>query len=103
MIPGPEVARAIEEFRYDHQYCGRREDTRHHDQTPSEQTSFAKDVRALVSVIEELGNQFEEESKDMAVLDTKEIAALAAAETVRNVKKIGKSSSRHSQRMTKLP
>ena len=44
MITGPEAARAIEEL-------GRREDTRHHDQTPSVQTSFTKDVRALVSVI----------------------------------------------------
>ena len=53
------------------------------------QTSFTNDVRALVRGIEELGNPFEEESMDMAVLDTKAIAGLAAAETVRNVKKIG--------------
>ena len=89
MIAGPEVARAIEEFRDGHQHCGRREDTRHHDQTPSVQTSFTKDVRALVSVIEELGNPFEEESMYLIVLDTKEIAGPAAVETVRNVKKIG--------------
>ena len=53
------------------------------------QTSFTKDVRALVSVIEELGNPFEEERMDLIVLDTKEIAGPAAVETVRNVKKIG--------------
>ena len=53
------------------------------------QTSFTKDVRALVSVIEEFGNPFEEESMDLIVLDTKEIAGPAAVETVRNVKKIG--------------
>ena len=35
MIAGPEVARAIEEFRDGHQHWGRREDTRHHDKTPS--------------------------------------------------------------------
>ena len=45
--------------------------------------------RALFSVIEELGNPFEEESMDLIVLDTKEIAGPAAVETVRNVKKIG--------------
>ena len=89
MIAGPEVARAIEEFQDGRQHWGRREDTRHHDQTPSVQTSFAKDVRALVSVIEELGNPFEEESMDLVVLDTKEIAGPAAVENVRNVKKIG--------------
>ena len=53
------------------------------------QTSFTKDVRALVSVTEELGNTFEEESVDLIVLDRKEIAGPAAVETVRNVKKIG--------------
>ena len=52
MIAGPEVARAIEEFRNGHQHWGRREDTCHHDQTPSVHTSFAKDVRALVRGIE---------------------------------------------------
>ena len=47
-------------------YCGGKVDTRHHDQTPSVQTAFAKDidVRSLVSVIEDLGNPFEEESND---------------------------------------
>ena len=89
MIAGPEVARAIEEFRDGHQHWGRREDTRHHGHTPIVQTSFTKDVRALVSVIEELGNPFEEESMDLVVLDTKEIAGPAAVETVRNMKKIG--------------
>ena len=89
MIAGPEVARAIEEFRDGHQHWGRREDKRHHDQTPSVQTSFINDVRALVRVIEELGNPSEEESMAMIVLDTKESAGPAAVETVRNVKKIG--------------
>ena len=73
MIAGQEVARAIEEFRDGHQHWGTREDTRHHDQTPNVQTSFTKDVRALVSVIEDLGIPFEEESMDLIVLDTKEI------------------------------
>ena len=76
MIAGPEVARAIEEFRDGHEHWGRREDTRHHDQTPNVQTAFTNDVRALVSVIEELGNPFEEGSMDLIVLDTKEIAVL---------------------------
>ena len=89
MIAGPEVARVIEEFRDGHLHRGRREDTRHHDHTPIVQTSFAQDVRALVRGIEELGNTFEEESMDMVVLDIKEIAGLAAAETVRNVTNIG--------------
>lgn len=53
------------------------------------QISFAKDVRSLVSVIEQLGNSFEEESMDLIVLDTKKIAGPVAVDAVRNVKKIG--------------
>ncbi|KAG7171269.1 hypothetical protein Hamer_G013721 [Homarus americanus] len=63
--------------------------THHHDQIPSVQTSFIKDVHSLVSVIEELGNPFEEESLDLVALHTKEIASPSAAETVRNAKSIG--------------
>ncbi len=44
-------------------------DTRHHEQTPSVQATFAKDVRSLVRVIDDL----EESSTDLLVLDTKEI------------------------------
>lgn len=42
-----------------------------HDQTPSVQTSFAMDVRALVSVMEELGNAFKKESMDLIIIHTK--------------------------------
>ena len=44
---------------------GTQEWTRHHDQAASVQISFAKDDRSLVTVIEELGNPFEEESQDL--------------------------------------
>ena len=64
-----------------------RVDTHHHDQAASVQISFAKDVHSLVTVIEELGNPFEEESQDLLVLD--EIADPTVVETVRSVKRIG--------------
>ena len=90
MVAGPEVAKVIEEFQ-DRNQCWRRQtaDTRHHDQTPSVQASFVKDVRSLVGVIEEMSNVFEEESQDLVILDTKDIAGPAAVETVMNAKKIG--------------
>ena len=89
MIAGPEVARVIEEFQYEHQHWGRRADTCHHDQTASVQASFVKDVLSLVNVFEDLGNPFQEESTDLLVLDNKEIADPAAVETVQNVRRIG--------------
>ena len=48
-----------------------------------------KDVCSLVGVIEEMGNPFEEESQDLVILDTKNIAGPAAVETVMNAKRIG--------------
>ena len=42
------------------------------------QTLFTKDVCSIVSVIEELGNPFEEEDMDLVVLDAKEMADLSA-------------------------
>jgi hypothetical protein len=89
MVAGPEVARVIQEFHDEQHYRKRQADTRHHDQTPSVQASFAKDVCSLVCVINDLGNPFEELSTDLLVLDTKEIADHAAVETVQNVKRIG--------------
>ncbi|KAG1712189.1 Conserved oligomeric Golgi complex subunit 6 [Nymphon striatum] len=71
MVAGPEVARVIEEFQDVGQHCRQKKaDTRHYDQTPSVQTSFVKDVRSLVDVIEEMGNPFEEESQDVVKLST---------------------------------
>ena len=89
MIAGPEVARIIEEFHDEHHHCGGKINTNHHDQTPSVQTSFAKDVYSLVSVMEEFGNPFEEESTDVLVIDSKEIADPATVETIQNVQRIG--------------
>ena len=60
-----------------------------HDQTASVQRAFARDVRSLVTVIQELGNPFEEMSQDMLVLDTKEIASPSVVKTVNTAEQIG--------------
>ena len=62
MIAGSEVARMIEEFYDEQNPYENKVNIDDHDQTPSVQTSFAKDVCSIVSVMEDLGNPFEEES-----------------------------------------
>ena len=89
MVAGPEVARVIVEFEDFNMHPRNQEETRHHEETPSVQNTFARDLRSLVVVIEELGNPFEEDSQDLLVLDTKEIADSAVIETFRNAKQIG--------------
>ena len=68
------MARVIEEFHDQQHHCGGKVYTCHHDQTPSVQTAFAKDVHSLVNLIDDLGNPFEEKSIDLLVLDSKEIS-----------------------------
>ena len=64
-------------------------DIGHHDQAPTVQATFGKDVLSLINVIEDLGNPFEEESTNLLVLDSKEIADHAAVEMVKNIRRIG--------------
>ena len=89
MVAGPEVARVIVEFEDFNMHPRNQEETRHHEETPSVHNTFARAVRSLVAAIEELGNPLEEDSQDLLVLDTKEIADPAVIETVRNAKQIG--------------
>ena len=63
--------------------------TLHHDQIPSVQSAYARDVRSLVSVFENLGNPFLEESTSLLVLDSKEIGDQSAVVNVRSAQKIG--------------
>ena len=57
MIAGPEVARVIGEFERSGMQGNRKVDTLPHDQTASVQTSFGRDVRSLLAVMEEFGNR----------------------------------------------
>ncbi|GFN81179.1 hypothetical protein PoB_000768500 [Plakobranchus ocellatus] len=95
MVAGPELARIIEEFKVN---CldggtGKASTTnlKHHDHehTASAQVKFSKEVGALVQVFEEMGNPFMEESEDLLVLDSRDIADLAIVQSVRSIEKTG--------------
>ena len=72
LIAGPEIARVVNEFETTF-LSHKADDVHHHKQVPSIQTAFAKDVRNMLSVMDELGNPFLEDSKDLIALDTKDI------------------------------
>lgn len=72
MVAGPEVGRMVNEFEA-LQSCDQITDHRHHEQHLGVQTSFLKEVKSLVAVIEEMGNPFFEQSQDLLVLDTRDI------------------------------
>ena len=86
MVAGPELCRMVEEFVTD---TSRKESTKHHEQTPSAQASFANEVTSLVSTINEMGNPFTEDNGDLLTLDTKVIMNSDVVNTVKNVRALG--------------
>ncbi|CAG2195184.1 unnamed protein product [Mytilus edulis] len=66
------------------------EDEHHHENKTSVQKSFLKDIWSMVEVMNELGNPFMEDSQDLLVLDTKDIAPTSVVDTIRKIEKIGK-------------
>ena len=71
MVSGSEMTRIIEEFedsieKKQNAYCSYQEQKKH-----DVQMAFAKNVQALTSVIEELGNPFCESKCDLLVLESR--------------------------------
>lgn len=66
-------------------------DTQYHEQTPAVQNVFAKDVQAFVDTVEVMGNPFLEDSKELLVLDTKDIMPETVVESVKTAHMIGQS------------
>ncbi|KAG7157466.1 hypothetical protein Hamer_G005908 [Homarus americanus] len=50
--------------------------------------TFALDVRSLSRMIEEMGNLFKENTKDLLVLDSKDVADASVAETMRHIENL---------------
>ena len=69
----------------------KKQSTKHHEQVPSVQNAFLKNVKSLVSSVEDLGNPFKEDSGDLLALDTKDIMPAEVVESVQKIKKIGQS------------
>ena len=89
MVSGPEMAHLIEEFQVSMEKPEKESDHRHHEQTKSMQMTFFNQVKALSNVIEDMGNPFIDESDDLLVLDTRDLADPSVVNTMRNLKKTG--------------
>ena len=90
MISGPEMARLVSEFEASMTTEVEVQGADHHEVQRSFQVSFFKDVKSLVTTIEDFGNPFLEESEDLIVLDTKEIAGPASVTILRQIEAVGK-------------
>ena len=72
LVAGPEVARVVSELE-ESLLKPKAMNLKHHDQIPSVQVAFAKNVCNLVVSLEEMGSPFKETSDDLVRLDTNEI------------------------------
>ncbi|CAG2256073.1 unnamed protein product [Mytilus edulis] len=78
------------------------EDEHHHENKTSVQKSFLKDIWSMVEVMNELGNPFMEDSQDLLVLDTKDIAPTSVVDTIRKIEKIGKTQTPHGKTVSAM-
>ena len=95
MVSGPEMTHVIEEFQASTDKVGMATDTRGHEESNPVEVSFAQDVQSLSDVIEQMGNPFTENSSDLIILDTRDIAdqlSLNVCARLRNSEQIGMSS-----------
>lgn len=63
---------------------------KHHVEAKSTQLSFAEDVKSLILVIDDMGNPFTDESGDLLVLDTRDLADTSVVKTVEEVETLGR-------------
>ena len=91
MVSGPEIARLIGELESAQEATIKTKKTKayidyhHHKQVKSIQETFETQVRALVNVLETIGNPFLEDTDNLVALDTKELASDKVVDTVRNM------------------
>ena len=85
MVLAPELSRLIKEFEeedYNKEY-------RHHEQYHSFQTTFAADIKALVSSFKDFGNPFMEDSGQLLALDSGKLMSTDIVNSVKNIQQLG--------------
>ncbi len=82
MVAGPEVSRLVANYEAVSGAKDVKKGTRHHEETEAAQKEFFEKVKRLTSVMREMGNPFMEDSDDLLVLDTKDIADSSAADLI---------------------
>ena len=96
MASGPEMSRIINDIELSQELVRNiaiqeeQEDLHHHEQMKGVQNTFRNQVNAVCSTIEEMGNPFADQTGDLFVLDTRDIADSKIDETVRTVEQLGK-------------
>lgn len=91
MVAGPEMARLLKEFEINFLKEKECENYLHHEQSLSTQKTFQKQVLNLVETINEMGNPFKDDFKELVALDTRNCANESVITTVNALEEVGTS------------
>lgn len=83
MVAGPEVSRLVSTYETVSGAKDATKSTRHHEEGETFQHTFFEKTQKLTTVMREMGNPFEEESEDLLVLDTKDIADASVSQLMK--------------------
>ena len=91
MVAGPEMVRVTAQFEASIHGVRKKKflETRHHEQTKGNHVIFVKHVKGLIEMMEEIGNLFMEESKDLLRLDSRDIIDPVVACSIHQAKDVG--------------
>ena len=82
MIAGSEVSKLVTDYEASLESKEESKRSNHHDQTEQAQRMFFDKVDRLTKVMREMGNPFQEDTRDLFTLDTKITAHPSAAEGI---------------------
>ncbi len=89
MVSGPEMSRVIREFQASAEKKTQRTGILHHEQTKHAQMAFVRDVKSLHCAMGEMWNPFCDESNDLLVLDSRDVADRVIITALRQIEMLG--------------
>ena len=89
MVAGPHLAMVITEYEstIDNSHVGTNQ--KHHEQSTTQQQAFADDVRSLVAVMDELGNPFLDQTKELLTIDSQNVMPQSVVESLEQIHTLG--------------
>ena len=89
MVSGLEMSKVIREFQASAERKNHRTYILHHEQTKHDQMEFVRDVKSLYCAMGEMGNPFCDESNDLLVLHSRDLADPVLITVLRQIEMLG--------------
>ena len=90
MVAGPQLSEIVAEYELEMDPTDAADTgSKHHDQSHATQRTFLEDVQALVRTMEELGNPFLDQSKDLSTIDSQDILSQCVADSIEKIERLG--------------